>query len=57
MVGVGRREVEASPQERAVRRVGCCLEVEEEVQRIPVLTRVRILLVGAGEVRASLVEH
>lgn len=56
VVGAGRRGAEASLQERAGRKVGCCSGVDEEVRRIPVFAHPRSLLVGEGEVRASLEE-
>lgn len=57
VVGVGRQEVEASLQERGERMVGCCLVVDEEVQKILVFAQPWSLQAEEGEVRASLVEH
>lgn len=57
MVGVGRQEVEASLQEWEERMVGCCLVVDEEVQKILVFAQPWSLQAEEGEVRASLVEH
>lgn len=57
VAGAGRQEVEASLQGWAERKVGCCLGVDEEAQRILVLAQLRSLLVAEGEVRASLAEH
>lgn len=57
MVGVGRQEVEAYLQEWEERMVGCCLVVDEEVQKILVFAQPWSLQAEEGEVRASLVEH
>lgn len=57
VVGVGRQEVEASLQEWEERMVGCCLVVDEEVQKILVFAQPWSLQAEEGEVRASLVEH
>lgn len=56
VAGVGRQEAEASLQEWGEEKVGCCLGVDEEAQRILVLIQLRSLLVAEGEARASLAE-
>lgn len=56
-VGAGHQEVEASLRELAVRKVCCCLGVDDELQRILLLAQLKSLLEGEGEVRAFLVEH
>lgn len=57
VVEAGRQEVGASLQELAVKEVGCCLGVEEEARRSPLVGQGKSLLAVGGEARASLVEH
>lgn len=51
------QEVEASLQELGEWTVGCCLVVEEGVQKTLIEAQVRSLQVVEGEVHAFLVEH